>query len=318
MANVIPTVHTLKISRSALVHYARTLCLANPNEALHALARAIACSPGWDKIPGTVLVVRPFPQPVLAIMGRLDEARRAWLAAQAAELGRSCALLRYVGYPQAETDCRRLADLLVRRFGRKELARFHFTGIPRGGLVILGVLACALGLEARQLSPPSANGAPVVVVDDCALTGARFGGFLEKCRKDRQVIFAHLYSHPQLRRAIETRERRVLACISAHDLRDHGARMLGRRPYLAARRRLLARIVGPRYWVGMPDHICFPWGEPDRSFWNPVTRRMEDCWRIVPPELCLKNRLRRGRPIPLHVLHRNARLFAEGLPEGRP
>ena len=261
-------------------------------------------------MPGTFLVARPAPQPVLAVMGRLDEARLAWLRAQAAELGRSCALLRYVGYPQAETDCKRLADLLVKRFGRKELARFHFAGIPRGGLVVLGMLACALGLEARQLSPPSAFSAPVVVVDDCALTGARFGRFLEKCRKGRRVIFAHLYSHPQLRRAIEAREQGVLACLSAHDLKDHGARTLGRKQYLAARRRLVARIGGPRYWVGMPDHICFPWGEPDRSFWNPVTRRMEDCWRIVPPERCLKNRLCSGRPIPLHVLQQGARLFA--------
>jgi hypothetical protein len=291
----------MEVSPKTLAHYAQSLGLVSPGDALLGLARAVVCNPGWEKLRGGVLVAKPWPRPMLGFVGRLDESRRAWLEAHARELAWSCALLRYVNYAQAEADCERLAGQLVHRFGRKELARFQFTAIPRGGIIVLGMLAYVLGLEARQLVSPAPPDVPLVVTDDCALTGARLGQFLKQCNERRRIIFAHLYSHPQLRRAIAARERKVLACISARDLKDHGTKFLGR-GYPAARRRWLARLKGPRYWVGMTDHICFAWGEPDRSFWNPATRRMEDCWRIVPPALCLKNRSGGGlKPIPVQV-----------------
>jgi hypothetical protein len=48
------------------------------------------------------------------------------------------------------------------------------------------------------------------------------------------------------------------------------------------------------YWVGRPEHICFPWSEPDTKVWNPVTEQVEVSWRIAPPGLCLKNRAAPG------------------------
>ena len=128
---------------------------------------------------------------------------------------------------------------------------------------------------------------PLVVVDDCALSGARFRQFIDKSENQR-VIFAPLYSHPDLRTAIESRESRVLTCVSAQDLKDYGPEEL-KDEYPAWQERWHHRLEGSRYWVGQVDHVCFAWNEPDRVIWNPVTQQVETGWRVVPPELCLKN-----------------------------
>ena len=206
----------------------------------------------------------------------------------------------YVTYRRAEQDSEQLAIQLHEWFGRRELASFHFAAIPRGGLIVLGMLAYVLGLEQAQLEAPHPPEALLVVVDDCALTGFRFGQFLGRCASV-QVIFAPLYAHPDLRAAIVAQEPRVLACLSAHDLHDYGQTRWGEE-YPAWRERQLALLGQGRYWVGQTEHLCFPWNEPDRQVFNPATGKLEPGWRIVPPELCLKNRLPPGvEPIPVQV-----------------
>jgi hypothetical protein len=291
----------IKLEPHALAWYAHNLELADLLAALASLARALAASPKWQGISGASLIVRPNPQPVLGVLVEdYDVVGNARLAALGQGLNDVLSRLCYVDYMQAEQDCALLAAQLVERFGHDELRRFRFTAIPRGGLIVLGMLAYTLGLKRTQLEPPHLSDVPLVVVDDCALTGARFGRFLERC-ESQQVIFAHLYSHPDLRAAIEAQEPRVVACLSAHDLHDHGPERLGDE-YPAWRERWLARLEGPRYWIGQPDHVCFAWNEPDRFFWNPVTEQVESGWCIVPPEFCLKHRPAPGmESIPVQV-----------------
>lgn len=294
-----PKIYTFLVESKALTHYDRELQLAGPKEALNALARAIANSPLWAEMPKATLVARLAPQPVLAVLGCFDVPGEARLAAWGRELNRACTHLRYVSYAQAELDCQRLAVQLIERFGPEKLSRFSFTAIPRGGLIVLGMLAYMLGLEQTQLEPPHSPKVPLVVVDDCALSGNRFGRFLECCESN-QVVFAHLYSHPDLRVAIEGREPRVIACLGAQDLHDHGPENLSDN-YLAWQELWLNQLNSPRYWIGQPDRVCFAWNDPD-SVWNPILERMEKGWHIVPPELCLKNRLGSGmKPIPIQV-----------------
>ncbi len=252
-------------------------------------------------MPGAVLVVRRTPQPVLGVIGRFDTAAEARLATLGPQLASGLACLRYVSYSQAEKDCEHLASLLVERFGRDELRRFRFTAIPRGGFIVLGMLAYVLGLERAQLEPPHPSEAPLVVVDDCAISGLRFDQFLERS-ESRQVIFAHLYSHPELRASLEAQQPRVVACVGARDLYDHAPESSSAE-YPAWREHWLARFGDASgYWLGQPEHLCFPWNEPDVSFWNPVTKRIERGWRIVPPELCLKNHSAPGtEPVPVQV-----------------
>lgn len=246
-------------------------------EALEGLARAISASPGWPADCQATLIVRSRPEPALAVVGKFDAAGEAWLRGQARALRHACEHLRYVDYPQVETDCRALAGQLRRHLGTHlELA--SFVAIPRGGLVVLGLLASLLQLRPEQIGPPSAAESPLVIVDDCALSGIRFRRFLRTVRSE-SVVFAHLASPRELRDAITRQETRVRACLSAQDLAGVAlAEPLPGEP-----------PAGDSYWNGEIEALCFPWSEPDRTVWNPQSRQWDLAWRIVSPEHCLKN-----------------------------
>lgn len=262
------------------------------------VAQALAANPQWVDVPDAGLVVRRRPRPLLGVLGRFDSAMEQRLAALRGQLRRP--LPRHVSYAQAEENCEILAEQLVQRFGLRDLRGFGFSALPRGGLIVLGMLCYRLGLKASQLESPQRPDAPLVVVDDCAITGLRFGEWL-RSSVSQHVIFAHLYSHPDLRAAIEATEPRVQACVSAHDLVDHAPKLLGE-DYPAWRAERLQRPGPRRYWVGQIDRIAFAWSEPDQGVWNPVTQRVESAWRLVPPRLCLRNRAGVGvSTIPLQI-----------------
>lgn len=290
--------YPILIDPEALGCYARALGIGSTGDVLPMLARAISASPLWRDMPDADLVVRSAPGPALGILGRFDRAGEARLRGLAGGLNDACRRLRYVGYPQAEQDCEQLAARIADRIPPTELARFQFVALPRGGFVVLGMLAYFLGLRRAQLLPPEAPDAPLVVVDDSAFTGLRFSHFLQRTASPR-IIFAPLYAHPDLRAAIAAAEPRVEACISARDLQVYRSESPeGAGP--ASQLGCVERLQGTRYWAGRTDHLCTPWSEPDRGFRNAVTEQWETGWAIVPPELCLKNRPPRGsRPIPV-------------------
>ena len=218
---------------------------------------------------------------------------------QALGLVRALSRFRYVGYREAEEACAELADMLVGRFGRRELGDFAFAAIPRGGFVALGMLLSILGVRPPHGGEHRGRGKPVVVVDDCALSGYRFGRWLRRSRRS-QVIFAPLFSHPKLRSRIEAREVRVSSCLSPRDLREFTGEA-GAGEYRRIRR-IVEKQNPPRYWVGTVEALCFPWGEPDRAVWNDTAGVIERGWRLVPGDFCLKNRAAPGEvPIPVQI-----------------
>ena len=207
--------------------------------------------------------------------------------------------VRYVDYRQAEEDCEALAAQILREYPRSELDLFSFTAIPRGGFIVLGMLSYALGLRPDQLRADLDAFRPLFVVDDCALTGARLAGQLARVRS-REVVFAHLYSHPDLRRAVQQREERVMACLAARDLAEIDSPIADPGERRAWEDRWRERLgEGRRYWIGRPEPVCFAWNEPDRPFWNAFTERVESGWNLLPPHLCLKTRSRLAGPPPL-------------------
>lgn len=286
--------YTIKAESSDLDRYRSALNLTGSQEAIMVLARAIASSPLWSEMPRATLVVRRSP-PVIAVLGRFDEAEEARLEALANQIRNVIQNMRYVNYSKLEEDCRLLASVLADRFGRDELNRFCFAAIPRGGVIVLGILSYILGLKHKQLDPPTSPDVPLVVVDDCALTGSRLGNFLNCCSSNR-IVFAPLYSHPDLRCSIEDREPKVMACLSARNLNNHWEKE-GTNG-IDLQKVWLSRMEGQRYWFGLPDYICFAWNEPDWVFWNPITENVESGWHLLPPELCLKNDL---EPIPIQI-----------------
>jgi hypothetical protein len=254
---------------------------------LLALARALASSPAWADVEDGIMVVRTQPPMGIALIGWFDpaEAARAeWLPGQ---LATGLPRLRYVPWAQVEEDCAVLGERLTDRFGSDQLREMTYEAVPRGGFIVLGVLSYVLGLKHDRLTGPPRDGAPVVVVDDVSLTGRRFGEVLGRHAGD--VIFAHLYSHPDLRAAIREREASVMDVIAARDLDDFAPEIMGD-GYEGWRERWMRRADGACYWTGRPEHVCFPWAEPDFTVWNPVAGREERGWYVVPPSAVLKNR----------------------------
>ncbi len=214
-------------------------------------------------------------------------------------LKRAGTRLRYVDYHQAESDVLGLAVKLRQMLGEETLRSASFVAIPRGGLVVLGMLSYALDLQREQLDGRNSEAALVILVDDCSLSGMRLRQKLDRLEPPRRVVVAHLYSAPELRRAVEEAEPQVDFCVAAQDLEDRSRSLYPDPEEHAAWQRIwLDRLGSDRYWLGLPELVAFAWSEPDRPFWNSATERIEDGWRFVPPHRCLKSRARLVRHLP--------------------
>jgi hypothetical protein len=272
------------LERKFLEKYRNSLLL-DGNAAIVGLAKAITSSQLFREIKDASVIIRPYPHPTLAVLGNLEEHDISRLDALTEQLKFASLNMRYQNYHQVEEACRKLGQKLVVRFGRETVDNFQFMAIPRGGIVILGILSYILDLDPKQIGPSDNPGRQMIVVDDCCLSGYRFHLFMQKYNK-KDVIFAPLYSHPQLRSALENHPQ-VKACISAEDLkeipREYDA------PKSLIQNRMNMQLGGNRYWLNRSEYICFPWNEPDWYFWNRVTETVESGWHIIPPELCLKN-----------------------------
>ena len=242
--------------------------MPKPADRLRALGRALAASPRFKEMSQAVLVVRTEEPMRLALLGRFSSAEIVRAEALPSILDKGLRRLRYVSYGDAEDAARSLAGQLMDGLGAETLARCRFVGLPRGGLIVMGMLAYLLDLRAEQIgdSGRSVNGmtdntAPLVVVDDCALSGLRFAETLEQTVAP-SVVFAHLFSHPSLRESIWEHEPRVSGCYAGQDLRDLADELLDE-DRAVWEERWHRRSDGRAYWFGLPEHVCFPWNEPD-------------------------------------------------------
>lgn len=253
------------------------------------LAHGIASSPNWQQAINSVLIVKPHPKPTLAALGQFDLTNQTRLEFLSRWLGDVASTLRSVDYRQIEQSCEQLADNLQSALGSKMLEECCFTAIPRGGLIVLGILSYVLGIKQSQLVPPFSTTQPLVVIDDCALTGSRFYRFLLNDCSHPAIVFAPLYAHRDLCSAISTKESRVSACLCGQELKDYAPERWGAE-YPEWRAQTAQRLTNERYWIGQTEQLCFPWNEPDSNFWNLVTNEMESGWRLFPPQHCLRNR----------------------------
>ena len=272
--------HDLQFLSSSSLHLGDTLA-----DRAFSLCRALAHSPIWDSMGAGTLILRTGPHPSLAALGRFDAADRARLAFLARWMPNAVLSTRYLGYPEVTEAVENLAVRLRSACGT-EIVDFDFVGIPRGGIIVQGMLAYALDLKPERLGSSGDPGRPLVLVDDCALTGSRFRRFVAGLPQSR-LVFAHICSTPELRAAMLAQEPALSHCVAVIDLRDlapeeHGAQ------YSEWRTGVHERTAAHRYWIGQAEDVVFPWNEPDHNFWNPETGEMDWGWRLVPPERCLK------------------------------
>jgi hypothetical protein len=267
------------------------------------LARAIATSEAWSSHGPATLVVRDGAEPLIAAVGRFDAAAEAWIEAAGAYLAATLPRVRLLDHRAVEGAATRLADALAAHYGRGALQGFRYAAVPRGGLLVLGALAYLLDLPhdriATSTAAPSAppDDAPLVLVDDVAVSGLRLARTLA-ARPEARVVVATLHAHPELRAALRAAHPRVEAFVAADDLHDHAPAAWGD-AYAAWRDRWRDRADPGTLWIGQPDHVVYPWNEPDVGVWNPVAACEERGWRTVPPEHCLKRRAATPCPVQL-------------------
>lgn len=235
------------------------------------------------------VVLRPGGAPKLALVGWFSQAEAAHIRAAIPWFINALSRLRLVDYTQVEAGCIRLGEALKSRLQDQFLEDASFVGIPRGGTVVLGLLSYVLGLDQTQIHPQDLTCGPLIVVDDCFLSGARLARFLEEHPSPTEVVAAGLYAHPDLRTAVEQEQPRVKACVTARDLTDYAPEIYGD-DYEAWKARWDRRETGPRFWTGITEHLCFPWGEPDYGIWNLETEQTDRAWAVAPPDRSLKAR----------------------------
>ncbi len=252
--------------------------------ALRTVGKTIAVNPAWGALSCAHLVGRVQPEPILAVFGSFSEVDRFRLSNLAVQLNHTISHFRYIDYRAVESAVRSLADRLSERFEATELDEFRFAAIPRGGLIVLGMLSYVLGVRAEQLvsiesAPP---GRVLVIVDDCAFSGFRFRQVISAAAPSR-IVFCPLFSPPDLCRAIERAEPRVITCLRGEDLGDLAPLIHGERyPAWVGERRNLSG--GEPYWIGHSEPIGFSWDEPTTNVWNPCLTRFEAGWKLMPIE----------------------------------
>ena len=233
---------------SALATYAADFGPADPADQLQRLASALQASAPWTTLAKAgAMVVTTRPTPTIAVMGRFDAAGEHRLLELERTLHNDVGSLRFIDWPQVHYDVAALGEALRRHLGG-DVARAQFLAIPRGGLIVLGLLAYELGLSPAQLNHAGDAGGPTVIVDDCALTGLRFREVLADVAAPH-VVFAHLYSAPELRHALEA-DLRIATVIAARNLTDRAPALLGD-GYAAWRDRWATRAGDQTSWVGI-------------------------------------------------------------------
>jgi hypothetical protein len=256
---------------------------------------AIAASVCTDaRFHGTRFVIRrpDGERSALYAFGEPDDATRERLGQLASQLARVAHAARYVSYTEAERLTEVLAARLIDRYGRDELTKLEYRAIPRGGAIVLGMLAYALDLPADALHVRHDRAAagqerPLVVVDDCVLSGMRLKQHLA-FPGDRRVILAALF----VPAALGDRTRvgnRPIDWNSAVLLDDLAPKLYGDgySTWLDSWTRRLGDSV---LWIGQPEHLCFAWSEPESAFVNAATGEVEAGFRLVPPNRCLRAR----------------------------
>ena len=265
----------------------RRLSVAGHPRPLVALAEALGSSPPARTMPDVVLAVRDKPRPQLVFVGEIDAAGRARIDELGGLLAEAGARLRILDWAAVERACETLADHLRQYLGSERLQRVALVGVPRGGDIVAGLLAYALGIPRERVG--SYTGVEtVVLIDDCSLSGVRLREVLAGIDRTPQLIIATLASHPDLRTALLAAEPDVEAFISGIDLEDHSDSMLG--AGAGAWRRRQQAAVPERYHTALLDLLVFPWSEPEVRLHNPVTGKVEPHWWLAPPGSCLHHR----------------------------
>lgn len=167
-----------------------------------------------------------------------------------------------LAFDDVEASCERLAKQLSPML----TTNIAMAPVPRGGLIVAGLLAYALGLSRDQVRP-ALPGETVLIVDDTCISGVRMSEAVERSGADNTVVAVLAATTA----AIDFLQRRfgdAICVVAERILTDNTEFLLGDdtdewRSRWASRDAEGAAVL--------PEHLVFPWSEPDWTFWNSVT-----------------------------------------------
>lgn len=278
-----------------------------------AIARALVRSPVARKLPGFVVAVREAPTPLIVLAGRTSLPHEVYLRQLTGLLEEAGERVRFLAWPDVEKASSELAGQVEGVLGPSSVDA-RIVAVPRGGLIVAALVAYAMEVPASRVGSLDSASAvdpetatppvgPLILVDDVALSGVRLREALGLFPQEERIVIATLASHPDLRAAVLEASPQVEAFVSSIDLEDHAPRLLGAAS--DSWRSQWSERVPDRYHTALLDLIILPWSEPPLRLWNELEGRLEEGWRIAPPELCFRTR-HCPPAIPLQVVDRMA------------
>jgi hypothetical protein len=282
------------------------LCLG-----LQTAAESILSDPRFSDEVGLLFVVRDATRPSLVCFGDFNAAIEERLDHLSEQLALIQEGARHIGYDEAEQLVETLGDLLVARYGRTELRKFAYRPIPRGGLIVLGMLSYVLDLRPDNMDSTGTDPAvPVVVVDDCVISGMRLRRTLQQITGP--AIVASLLAPTGLVEEVLA-EKKVDSFIRVAELYDLAPGLHGS-DYEQWREEWRTRRGDSVFWIGRPEHISFAWTEPESTFLNRATGELEPGFHLAAASRCLRHRHhgdRADRVAPIEVIRRPTGLAGE-------
>ena len=268
-----------KLDSTSLSSYAKSFNVT-AKESLRQLSHTISTSTNWESLGDCALVFRDHDAGgCLAVCMQDDLKHTVEIQTQLNFLQKSIQQIQYLDIAKCESLAHSLAQKINLSLDPETLQKSRVVSIPRGGLFVSAMLSYILPIKHHQLQPFSDCDSPIILIDDCSISGFRLAQQL--CGlKNKQIYFYTLVSPAQLRQAALAVQPRLRVFESAMDLNVYNNDSSGR---MDAR--------SNRYWQGQCDAICFPWGETQRFYPSDSENKQTTLWPVSPLQKNLKSSL---------------------------
>ena len=272
-----------KLTRQALTSYSQSFNL-NQAHSLNELIVAIAKNEFWHIDEQSFIVCRACTDGAYIAVCTTESSQDhlSEINSQLQSLDTSLQQIQYLDSTQCLDLTKSLAKIIKQTVPENILKNSQVVAIPRGGLFIQAMLSYFLPLEHHQLqyTENDVDTSPLIIVDDCAISGLRLAQQLKKF-PNREIYFFTIASPRELRDSVNSKESRILDFKSVLDVKSYSTLDLNH--------------ASQCYWRGQCDTIIFPWSETQRSYRFNGQLSNVPLWKVAPNKLCLSAREKKQR-----------------------
>lgn len=270
-----------KLTHQALTSYSQSFNL-NQAHSLNELIVAIAKNGFWHIDEQSFIVCRACTDGAYIAICTTESSQDhlSEINSQLQSLDTSLQQIQYLDSTQCLDLTKSLAKIIKQTVPENILKNSQVVAIPRGGLFIQAMLSYFLPLKHHQLqyTENDVDTSPLIIVDDCAISGLRLAQQLEKF-PNRDIYFFTIASPEKLRDSVKLKEARVLDFKSVVNIKSYST--------------LKAQNTQQRYWLGQCDAVIFPWSETQRSHFSNGKLSNRPLWKIAPDKLCMSTKAKK-------------------------